>query len=100
MVSDWNTHVCKLEVQFLPPINTQPFFRQNNVEELYSLLHFLGIRPLNDWATFRDSIAMPIKSNRPGIALKRLHVGFCSNHMILDRLPDTSLYRLSCGALC
>ncbi|KAI0267408.1 SNF2 family N-terminal domain-containing protein [Gloeopeniophorella convolvens] len=47
---------------------------QNNVEELYSLLKFLRIKPLNDWQTFNEQINKPVKSGRPGRAMKRLHV--------------------------
>lgn len=48
---------------------------QNNVEELYSLLKFLRLRPLDDWAEFKEKIAQPIKNGRPQRAIKRLHVG-------------------------
>lgn len=48
--------------------------RQNNVEELYSLLKFLRIKPLNDWQTFNEQINKPLKSGRPAAAMKRLHV--------------------------
>jgi hypothetical protein len=48
--------------------------RQNNVEELYSLIKFLQIRPLNDWATFNEQIAKPVKSGRSVRAMKRLQV--------------------------
>ncbi|KAH9988109.1 SNF2 family N-terminal domain-containing protein [Russula compacta] len=47
---------------------------QNNVEELYSLLKFLRIKPLNDWQTFNEQINKPVKSGRPVRAMKRLHV--------------------------
>jgi SNF2 family DNA or RNA helicase len=50
--------------------------RQNSVEELYSLIKFLQIRPLNDWITFNDQIAKPVKSGRSVRAMKRLQVGF------------------------
>lgn len=49
-------------------------FRQNNVEELFSLLKFLQIRPLNDWETFNRQINKPVKSGRSQRAMKRLHV--------------------------
>jgi len=48
--------------------------RQNNVEELYSLLKFLRIRPLNDWQTFNEQINQPVKSGKSVRAMKRLHV--------------------------
>ncbi|KAI0342449.1 hypothetical protein BDW22DRAFT_1330967 [Trametopsis cervina] len=47
---------------------------QNNVEELYSLIKFLKLRPLDDWAEFKAKIAQPIKNGRPQRAIKRLHV--------------------------
>ncbi|KAN0139248.1 SNF2 family N-terminal domain containing protein [Lactarius tabidus] len=47
---------------------------QNNVEELYSLLKFLRIKPLNEWQTFNEQINKPIKSGRSVAAMKRLHV--------------------------
>lgn len=48
--------------------------RQNNVEELFSLFKFLGVQPLNDWHTFNEQIAKPIKANRTTRPMKRLHV--------------------------
>lgn len=47
---------------------------QNSVEELFSLLHFLQVRPLNDWDTFKAQIANPIKAGRSAVPMKRLHV--------------------------
>lgn len=64
---------------------------QNNVEELYSLIKFLRIKPLNDWQTFRDQISEPIKKGRPQRAIKRLHVGFFLLTLGNDR-PLTILY--------
>lgn len=49
-------------------------YRQNNVEELYSLLNFLRIRPLNDWETFNNQINKPVKSGKSVRAMKRLQV--------------------------
>ncbi|KAG8900535.1 hypothetical protein FRC01_010101, partial [Tulasnella sp. 417] len=46
---------------------------QNSVEELFSLLHFLQVRPLNDWDTFKSQIANPIKAGRSAVPMKRLH---------------------------
>ena len=46
--------------------------RQNNVEEIFSLIKFLRISPLNDWPTFNTQIAKPVKAGKPGRALKRL----------------------------
>lgn len=48
--------------------------RQNSVEELFSLFKFLRVKPLNDWGTFNDTIAKPIKANKTTRPMKRLHV--------------------------
>ncbi|KAF9242263.1 SNF2 family N-terminal domain-containing protein [Melanogaster broomeanus] len=63
---------CELEGKFRWCLTGTPM--QNTVEELYSLIKFLRIRPLNDWQTFNEQIAKPAKSGRPGRALKRLQV--------------------------
>ncbi|KAG8886897.1 hypothetical protein FRB98_000813 [Tulasnella sp. 332] len=47
---------------------------QNNVDELFPLVHFLQIRPLNDWDLFKTQISNPIKAGRSGIPMKRLQV--------------------------
>jgi SNF2 family DNA or RNA helicase len=44
------------------------------VEELYSLIKFLQIRPLNDWPTFNEQINKPVKGGRSVRAMKRLQV--------------------------
>jgi SNF2 family DNA or RNA helicase len=69
--------------------------RQNTVEELYSLIKFLRIRPLNDWHTFNEQIAKPVKSGRPGRALKRLHVSSQSPPFCLPLDRTLLRYRLS-----
>ncbi|KAH0831071.1 hypothetical protein J3R83DRAFT_13598 [Lanmaoa asiatica] len=63
---------CALEGKFRWCLTGTPM--QNTVEELYSLIKFLRIRPLNEWYTFNEQIAKPVKCGRPGRALKRLHV--------------------------
>ncbi|TFK53181.1 hypothetical protein OE88DRAFT_1626853 [Heliocybe sulcata] len=62
---------------------------QNSVEELYSLLKFLEIRPLNDWETFNNRIAKPVKSGRSGQPMKRLHLVLAA--VMLRRKKDTIL---------
>lgn len=62
---------------------------QNSVEELYSLLKFLEIRPLNDWETFNEKIAKPVKSGRSALPMKRLHVVLAA--IMLRRKKDTFL---------
>jgi len=49
---------------------------QNNVDELFSLLKFLHIRPWNEYNKFNLDVAQPIKRGiGAGIAMKRLQVG-------------------------
>lgn len=94
MVSHWNPNVsafyfCRLACHsFL-------ITRQNTVEELYSLIKFLRVRPLNDWHTFNEQIAKPVKAGRPVRALKRLQVSSypALSGPPLNRIP--SHYRLS-----
>ncbi|CAO3699383.1 unnamed protein product [Rhizopus stolonifer] len=45
---------------------------QNNVDELFSLLRFLRIQPLNNYAMFRKTISAPIQQGNPGLAMSRL----------------------------
>lgn len=47
---------------------------QNKVEEFFSLVHFLRIKPLNDWGTFKQQIVDPLKKGRAKAPMKRLHV--------------------------
>ncbi|KAH7882890.1 SNF2 family N-terminal domain-containing protein [Phlebopus sp. FC_14] len=63
---------CELEGKYRWCLTGTPM--QNTVEELYSLIKFLRIRPLNEWQTFNEQIAKPVKGGRPGRAMKRLHV--------------------------
>ncbi|KAF8607218.1 hypothetical protein BDV93DRAFT_435751 [Ceratobasidium sp. AG-I] len=62
---------------------------QNSVEELYSLIKFLGIRPLNDWDQFRTTIAQPVKQGKSTRAMKRLHVVLQS--IMLRRTKDMTI---------
>ena len=75
-------------------------FRQNSVEELYSLLKFLQIRPLNDWSTFNEQINKPVKAGRQVRAMKRLHVSsiclLCYRRLIFS--PPRSGHFESCYA--
>lgn len=45
---------------------------QNNVDELYSLLRFLRIQPLSEYATFKKTISIPMQNGDYGIAMSRL----------------------------
>ena len=51
---------------------------QNKVDEFFSLVHFLRIKPLNDWGLFKQQIVDPLKKGRAKAPLKRVHVGYCS----------------------
>ncbi|CDO71519.1 hypothetical protein BN946_scf184910.g18 [Trametes cinnabarina] len=63
---------CALEAKYRWCLTGTPM--QNSVEELYSLIKFLRISPLNDWSTFNSAIAKPVKAGKPVRALKRLQV--------------------------
>ncbi|EIN06926.1 hypothetical protein PUNSTDRAFT_90645 [Punctularia strigosozonata HHB-11173 SS5] len=63
---------CALEAKFRWVLTGTPM--QNNVEELYSLFKFLGIRPLNDWDHFNTHINKPVKSGKSARAMKRLQI--------------------------
>ncbi|KAI0693693.1 SNF2 family N-terminal domain-containing protein [Cerioporus squamosus] len=63
---------CALDAKYRWCLTGTPM--QNNVEEIFSLIKFLRISPLNDWPTFNTQIAKPVKAGRPVRALKRLQV--------------------------
>ncbi|KAJ7256478.1 SNF2 family N-terminal domain-containing protein [Mycena haematopus] len=64
---------CELEGKFRWCLTGTPM--QNTVDELFSLLQFLRIKPLNDWERFNTQIAKPVKNGRgAGRAMKRLQV--------------------------
>ncbi|THH01396.1 hypothetical protein EW145_g6925 [Phellinidium pouzarii] len=60
---------CALEGKYRWVLTGTPM--QNNVEELFSLLKFLRIRPLNDWETFNNQINKPVKSGK-SVVLKAI----------------------------
>lgn len=62
---------------------------QNSIEELYSLFRFVRAKPLDDWNTFRDRIAKPVKSGQTKIAMKRLQVVLKA--IMLRRAKDATL---------
>ncbi|KAK3845402.1 MAG: SNF2 family N-terminal domain-containing protein [Linnemannia gamsii] len=46
---------------------------QNNIDELYSLIRFLNIRPYCDWDEFRNKISTPMKKQKQyGSAMQRV----------------------------
>ncbi len=73
LVPHWHSDVSFICLT-APCLWLMSFLRQNNVEEIFSLIKFLRISPLNDWPTFNTQIAKPVKAGRPGLALKRLQV--------------------------
>ncbi|OAX34772.1 hypothetical protein K503DRAFT_774190 [Rhizopogon vinicolor AM-OR11-026] len=75
---------CELEGKYRWCLTGTPM--QNTVDELFSLLKFLRARPLNDWQTFNEQIAKPVKAGRPVRAIKRLHVVLKS--IMLRRTKD------------
>ncbi|EEB08972.1 ATP-dependent DNA helicase Rhp16b [Schizosaccharomyces japonicus yFS275] len=45
---------------------------QNNVDELFSLIRFLQIPPMNDYAVWKDQILRPLSQTNGKIAIQRL----------------------------
>lgn len=63
---------CGLQAKYRWCLSGTPI--QNRVEELYSLFHFLRIRPLSEWETFKNQIIKPMKQGKTKFAMKRLSV--------------------------
>src|ERR1700753_989149 len=57
-----------------PPRLAEFCYSQNKVDEFFSLVHFLRVKPLNDWGVFKSQIADPLKKGRVKAPMKRLHV--------------------------
>jgi len=49
---------------------------QNTIDEMFSFLHFLHIKPLNNWKTFQEKIDNPVKCGHLSLAIQRLQVSF------------------------
>ena len=47
---------------------------QNNLDELQSLIRFLGIKPYSDIRHWKDQITNPMKNGRGGLAMRRLQI--------------------------
>ncbi|KAF8513714.1 SNF2 family N-terminal domain-containing protein [Hysterangium stoloniferum] len=75
---------CDLSAKYRWVLTGTPI--QNGVEDLFSLIKFLGVRPLNDWAHFNEHIVKPVKAGRTSRPMKRLHV--VMKAIMLRRLKD------------
>lgn len=76
---------------------------QNKIDELYSLIKFLRIRPFCDWNEFRDTIITPMKNGNhkkavrvaavlmKAIALRRSKKALIDGRPILD-LPERNIH--------
>ncbi|KAK5047543.1 hypothetical protein LTR84_006640 [Exophiala bonariae] len=53
---------CRIRADYRWALSGTPM--QNNVEEMYSLVKFIRIRPYNDWQKFSKDIAGPLKRSR------------------------------------
>ncbi|KAG6811355.1 hypothetical protein H0H92_007820 [Tricholoma furcatifolium] len=79
---------CELEAKFRWCLTGTPM--QNNVNELYSLLKFLRIKPYNNLQKFNEDIAQPVKTGRGASrAMKRLQVVL--KQIMLRRQKDQQL---------
>lgn len=61
---------CRLESTYRWCLTATPI--QNKIEELYSLLKFLRVRPYCEWAEFRMHIQKPLSAGHNRIGLKRV----------------------------
>lgn len=78
---------CELKGRFKWCLTGTPL--QNSVDELYSLLKFLHIRPWHEFDKFNYDVAQPIKKGvRAGTAMKRLQV-ILKQIMLRRRKDDT-----------
>lgn len=59
------------------------------MDELYSLLHFLRAKPLDDWGVFKERISSLVKDGRTKLAMKRLHVVLRA--VMLRRTKDATI---------
>ncbi|RCH89099.1 hypothetical protein CU098_000185, partial [Rhizopus stolonifer] len=92
---------CRIEATYRWCLTATPI--QNKVDELYSLIKFLRIRPFCDWDEFRDAIVKPMKdgSHRKAIrvayvlmkaiALRRSKKAKIDGRPILD-LPERNIH--------
>ncbi|OBZ82282.1 putative ATP-dependent helicase C23E6.02 [Choanephora cucurbitarum] len=63
---------CQIEATYRWCLTATPI--QNKIEELYSLIKFLRIRPFCDWEEFRESIVKPMKAGNHRKAIRVAHL--------------------------
>ncbi|EPB87402.1 hypothetical protein HMPREF1544_05828 [Mucor circinelloides 1006PhL] len=92
---------CLLETNYRWCMTATPI--QNKIEELYSLLKFLRIRPFCDWDEFRDTIVKPMNNGyhkkavrvtavlMKAISLRRSKKALIDGRPILD-LPERNVH--------
>jgi SNF2 family DNA or RNA helicase len=66
---------------------------QNNVDELFTLFHFLRAKPLDNWELFRERVSKPVSSGHTKEAMKRLHM--ILKAIMLRRTKDAKIGMLS-----
>ncbi|KAI1142039.1 hypothetical protein F5Y05DRAFT_213007 [Hypoxylon sp. FL0543] len=69
--------VCKIQSTYRLCMTGTPFM--NNTEEIFSLIHFLRIKPYDSWVRYNNDIHRPIKRGRgdePEAAMKKLQTLF------------------------
>ncbi|KAI5986789.1 P-loop containing nucleoside triphosphate hydrolase protein, partial [Pisolithus albus] len=62
-------------------------FRQNGVEDLYSMFRFMNVKPLGDLQAFKSHIIKPTKGGQATLAIERLQVVLCA--VMLRRRKDS-----------
>ncbi|KAL9557636.1 hypothetical protein MBANPS3_001286 [Mucor bainieri] len=92
---------CLLDAQYRWCMTATPI--QNKIEELYSLVKFLRIRPFCDWDEFRDTIVKPMNTGyhkkavrvaavlMRAISLRRSKKALIDGRPILD-LPERNIH--------
>lgn len=81
---------CLLKAQHRWALTGTPM--QNSVEELYSLIHFLRIRPFNDYALFSKDIGKPLtRKNQADIDRATTKLQALLTAIMLRRTKDSKI---------